>query len=984
MAAFVRPIRVCILAALALALTGGPSRAAGYLHASGTRIVEGNNQVILLRGVNLGNWLFNEAYMTGAPFEQDTWPGGLKDVLGTDSNVAAFYAAWRSNYVTQADIVRIKALGFNSVRVPFDFRVFYDETTGQPTDDGFLYLDNLLNWCAAAGLYAIPDMHGAPGGQRDPGTFFFDAAKQTIASNIWRRIATRYATNQWLGGYDLVNEPFLNTQAEKWRVRDAYVHLTAGIREVDPNHLIFAEGNYYGADLYDLDPRWDSNMSFSIHNYWTPVPSTGVFSIDSQVSLANTANVPLWVAEFGENSNPWNNAEKRSVEGYGVGWAVWPYKICGESMKCVQSTAFTAGYQAVLDYWRGTGVKPTQTAAYTALLDMAQRTALPYCAENKDFVDALLRPDFATANIPFVLNTMPGRIYGVDYDMGNQGVAYSDVVYQTTNQSGTAWNNGWLYRNDGVDIGSILDNGTKYYVGWIDSNEWLSFTVVGSAGRPSLNIRYSSPNGARIHIDVDGHDITGSLALAATGGWFNWVTTNVMATTNLTSGVHTMKVFFETDSLNFYWLEFNGLPPLRPGEWIDADIGAPWRFGFSLWNANTATWTVTGGGTDIFGSSDQGHFLSRPFSSDGTVVARVATLQNTDPQAKGGVMFRDSSAANTPYAYVFVTPNGVRFDCRTNTDAAAFTVGSSTSRTAKWVKLMRSGNSFRGYFSTNGINWQQLGSAVTIPLATTTQAGLAVTARNNSALATATFDNVSLTPAMTTLLVSEGSSWKYNDSGLNLGTAWRGVAYDDSSWPSGPAQLGFGDGDEFSLIASNRQITTYFRRTFAVSDPSVFTNGIVRLLRDDGAIVYLNDVEIFRSNIGAGAVNYQTPALTSVPPRDETTNFYSTNFNATLLVPGLNVIAVEVHQNAVTSTDLSFDLSLEGRFGPPLLSITCEAGSISLHWPNVGAFTPYSSPTLLPPVNWSPLPPGGTVSNESWTVTLPLPSAAQFYRLQSP
>src|SRR5689334_16667218 len=108
--------RFCWLISIAVALTAQPGKAAGYVHASGTTIVDTNNQTLLLRGVNLGNWLFNEAYMTGAIFENDTWPGGLKDVLVTDTNVAVFYALWRSNYVNQADIVRIKTLGFNSVR----------------------------------------------------------------------------------------------------------------------------------------------------------------------------------------------------------------------------------------------------------------------------------------------------------------------------------------------------------------------------------------------------------------------------------------------------------------------------------------------------------------------------------------------------------------------------------------------------------------------------------------------------------------------------------------------------------------------------------------------------------------------------------------------------------------------------------------------------------------------------------------------------
>src|SRR5437868_9338990 len=102
--------RLCLLVCIAMTFTCQTGKAAGYVRASGTTIVDGNNQALLLRAVNLGNWLFNEAYMTGAPFENDTWPGGLKDVLVTDTNVAVFYAIWRSNYVSQADINRIKTL----------------------------------------------------------------------------------------------------------------------------------------------------------------------------------------------------------------------------------------------------------------------------------------------------------------------------------------------------------------------------------------------------------------------------------------------------------------------------------------------------------------------------------------------------------------------------------------------------------------------------------------------------------------------------------------------------------------------------------------------------------------------------------------------------------------------------------------------------------------------------------------------------------
>lgn len=162
-----------------------------------------------------------------------------------------------------------------------------------------------------------------------------------------------------------------------------------------------------------------------------------------------------------------------------------------------------------------------------------------------------------------------------------------------------------------------------------------------------------------------------------------------------------------------------------------------------------------------------------------------------------------------------------------------------------------------------------------------------------------------------TSLVPTGAVWRFRDSGANLGAAWHAPNYDDAAWPSGPAQLGFGDGDEATLVASNRQITTYFRQPFVVTNRSDIGALTLRLLRDDGAVVYLNDAEVFRSNMAtSGAVAYNTLALAAVPKGDETTNFYSTPVNLALLQPGTNVLAVEVHQSAADSSDLSFDLEL--------------------------------------------------------------------------
>ena len=174
-------------------------------------------------------------------------------------------------------------------------------------------------------------------------------------------------------------------------------------------------------------------------------------------------------------------------------------------------------------------------------------------------------------------------------------------------------------------------------------------------------------------------------------------------------------------------------------------------------------------------------------------------------------------------------------------------------------------------------------------------------------------------------LVSSRSAWKYLDDGSDQGTTLDGANwfahpnYDDSAWLEGPAELGYGDASqgrpEATVVNSGPLgsyfITTYFRHTFQVDDASQYSSLHLRLLRDDGAIVYLNGVEAARSNMSRGTFNYLTPAASNVGDVDEYT-FYDFPLGANLLVNGTNVVAVEVHQASGTSSDVSFDLELEG------------------------------------------------------------------------
>lgn len=220
-----------------------------------------------------------------------------------------------------------------------------------------------------------------------------------------------------------------------------------------------------------------------------------------------------------------------------------------------------------------------------------------------------------------------------------------------------------------------------------------------------------------------------------------------------------------------------------------------------------------------------------------------------------------------------------------------------------------------------------------------------------------------LPPAVT--LISTGAVWKYLDTGTNLGTTWRSLTFNDAAWAAGPAELGYGDAVDgrpeatvvsFGPDANNKYVTTYFRRSFDVPDPSVYTNLVLSLLRDDGAVVYLNAVEIFRSNMPTGAVSFTTLASAATP--DET-NFVAQNISPSALAPGTNVVAVEIHQNSVTSSDISFDFGLVGhtRETPP-------GGGFDIPNQNMAEDVPLLVPFSIPVPETTPFHVVATSSNQ--------------------
>lgn len=164
-------------------------------------------------------------------------------------------------------------------------------------------------------------------------------------------------------------------------------------------------------------------------------------------------------------------------------------------------------------------------------------------------------------------------------------------------------------------------------------------------------------------------------------------------------------------------------------------------------------------------------------------------------------------------------------------------------------------------------------------------------------------------------LVAASSAWRYLDTGVAPGPDWRAAGFDDAGWLEGPGTLGYGDAQStvisYGPDAAAKPLTAWFRHTFTVTGVPAMEELEAGLVRDDGAAVYLNGVEIIRSNLPEGELTAATTASATTSDAAETSRWI-TALDPALLVEGTNILAAEVHQAAPDSSDLSFDLSLTG------------------------------------------------------------------------
>ena len=332
-----------------------------WLHVSGDQIVKANGDTVLLRGFGLGGMLHMENFIDGYPANEQAMRDGLKKVLG-ERKYNLYFDTFYKNYFTEADAAYIQSLGLNLVRIPINYHLFEDDMNpGVIRQEPFVYLDSVIARCARHQIYTIIDLHAYPGFQNqhwhsDNPThvafFWIHKDFQDRALHLWEEIARHYKEEPWVAGYDLMNEPADPTREKLFPY---YKRLREAIGKVDPNHILFLEGDKYATEFDKFTEIWD-NVVYTNHDYAMPgfiyggdypgITRGKYYDKDSlekdflaRSEFMFSRHVPLWVGEFGPvyTGDPARDEMRYQVlkdqlayyDKYKVSWCIWLYKDMG-------------------------------------------------------------------------------------------------------------------------------------------------------------------------------------------------------------------------------------------------------------------------------------------------------------------------------------------------------------------------------------------------------------------------------------------------------------------------------------------------------------------------------------------------------------------------------------------------------------------------------------------------------------------------------
>jgi aryl-phospho-beta-D-glucosidase BglC (GH1 family) len=343
-----------------------------FLETHGNQIVTTQGQPIALRGACVGGWMNMEEFINGYPGSEHGLREIMKQALGAEKG-QFFFERMLDYFFNEDDVAYLKSLGSTVVRLPLNYRHFEDDQKPfQYLEAGFRRLDQALEWCGKHELYVILDMHAVQGWQNtdwhcDNSTrhtlFWQHPHFQDRFVALWEKFARRYRGNAAIAGYNVMNEPVTNAPYGRfshqyqpnWEaINQLYRRVVTAIRQIDPEHIIFLEGDLFSSQFDGFEAPFAENLVYSSHNYnaggfgpgaypgmvggerWDVEKQRQVFLNHSGTRYTQKYNVPLWVGEFGAAYN--GPAEEipdrlRAIDDqlgilneYGAHWTMWTYK----------------------------------------------------------------------------------------------------------------------------------------------------------------------------------------------------------------------------------------------------------------------------------------------------------------------------------------------------------------------------------------------------------------------------------------------------------------------------------------------------------------------------------------------------------------------------------------------------------------------------------------------------------------------------------
>ncbi|KAK7203833.1 glycoside hydrolase family 5 protein [Myxozyma melibiosi] len=342
------------------------------LKTEGTKIVDASGKQVILKGAGLGGVLNMENFITGYSGHETEHKQAIEEVLGKEKT-DFFFDRFYDYFWTEADAEFYAGMGLNTLRIPFNYRHFFDDDAPSVIKpSGFALLDRMVKRCAKYGIYVVLDLHAVPGGQNQDwhsdsaihqALFWVHKDFQDRVVNLWVEIAKHYKGDVRIAGYNPVNEP---ADPEHTRLWAFYVRVEKAIREVDPDHILFLDGNTYAGDFSHFGKPLP-NTVYAIHDYalfgfpgfeqYENKPEQYaklVRQFERKVKVANEANVPVWNGEFGPvyepetvypgapadidvKENAATNVKRYNMlaaqlkiyKESSVSWSIWTYKDVG-------------------------------------------------------------------------------------------------------------------------------------------------------------------------------------------------------------------------------------------------------------------------------------------------------------------------------------------------------------------------------------------------------------------------------------------------------------------------------------------------------------------------------------------------------------------------------------------------------------------------------------------------------------------------------